>query len=158
MVSKYYYMTVEDCNIIGGSQLCWYLPNVAHRTSTIIVWWYFFYLEREGSLCIDTTFLQLRNNRAQKTIQSIHKRSKHHPTTSDMAWAICGFEYNLLQSSGGTDVVHDNDWSTHVRFNHWPGLWRDPCWLGFQIIWNNSNPSEMEIAPPCTNHCSNFLS
>ena len=66
VVSKYYYMTVEDCNIIGGSQLCWYLPNVAHRTSTIIVWWYFFYLEREGSLCIDTTFLQLRNNRAQK--------------------------------------------------------------------------------------------
>ena len=103
-----------------------------HNYSMVV----FFYLEREGSLCIDTTFLQLRNNRAQKTIQSIHKRSKHHPTTSDMAWAICGFEYNLLQSSGRTDVVHDNEWSTHVRFNHWPGLWRDPCWLGFQIIWN----------------------
>ena len=21
--------------------------------------------------------------------------------------------------------------------NHWPGLWRDPCWLGFKIIWND---------------------
>ena len=30
-------MTVEDCIIIGGSQLRWYLPSVAPRTSTV---WY----------------------------------------------------------------------------------------------------------------------
>ena len=29
--------------------------------------------------------------------------------------------------------------------NHWLGLWRDPCWLGFKIIWNGFR-SDQKIA------------
>ena len=33
--------------------------------------------------------------------------------------------------------VFDNRYNRHSQApNHWSGLWRDPCWLRFQIIWN----------------------
>ena len=31
--------------------------------------------------------------------------------------------------------VFDNRYNRLLQMlNHWPGLWRDPCWLGFKII------------------------
>ena len=58
-------MTVEDCIIIGGSQLRWYLPSVAPRTSTV---WY-------GVIFLSETRRQLVHRHNLPPAQSLKKKS-----------------------------------------------------------------------------------
>ena len=80
-------MTIEDCIIIGGSQLRWYLPSVAPRTSTV---WYgvIFLSETRGQL------VHRHNHRL--TYNCAHLRSTKDSLTIEYVRIIKKIEVKIL--------------------------------------------------------------